>query len=173
MNFKDLLRLTEASRSTEDAFRTTGEAMSKDRAKGSATDSKAKDAARKRAERAKQVPRERKPKGELVKEIIAVKTQAGSVQLIFKDSFNKNIHTKIGKGEVMTEEEARQITSDPNFEQTRASKLLFGDTKEKPKGEEAKKEKAPEKREKEEAKPEKEAGEAEKLPRQNGYPRKK
>ena len=138
MNFKDLLRLTEASRSTEDSFRTTGEALSKDRAKSSATSDKAKDAARKRAERAKQVPREKKPKAELVKEVIAVKTRSGNVQLIFKDSFNKNIHTKIGKGETMTEEEARQVTGDPNFEQTRASKLLFGDVKQKPKEEEKK-----------------------------------
>lgn len=149
MNFKDLLRLTEASRSTEDSFRTTGEALSKDRAKSSATSDKAKDAARKRAERAKQVPREKKPKAELVKEVIAVKTRSGNVQLIFKDSFNKNIHTKIGKGETMTEEEARQVTGDPNFEQTRASKLLFGDVKQKPKGEEKK---APAAKEKEKEK---------------------
>lgn len=157
MNFKELLRLTEASRSTEDSFRTTGEALSKDRAKSSASDDKAKDAARKRAERAKQIPRERKPKAELVKEVIAVKTKSGSVQLIFKDSFNKNIHTKIGKGETMTEEEARQLTNDPNFEQTRASKLLFGNVKEKEKGEEKKKEEAPEKEK--EKKPEAEAEE--------------
>lgn len=159
MNFKELLRLTEASRSTEDSFRTTGEALSKDRAKSGASDDKAKDAARKRAERAKQIPRERKPKAELVKEVIAVKTKSGSVQLIFKDSFNKNLHTKIGKGETMTEEEARQLTNDPNFEQTRASKLLFGNVKEKPKAEEKKKSEAPEKEK--DKKPETEAGEKE------------
>lgn len=144
MNFKDLLKLTEATR-TADSFRTTGEATSKERATGDATTHKAKDAARKRAERAKQIPRERKPKGELVKEIIAVKTESGRVQLIFKDSFDKNRHVKLNKGDVLTEDEAKQFTNDPKFEQTRASKLLFGDVK--TKGEEDKEEKAPKKEE--------------------------
>lgn len=137
MNFHQLLKLTEASRSTADSFRTTGEAMAKDRETGKATTDKAKDAARKRAERAKQVPRERKSKAELIKEIIAVKTKSGRVQLIFKDSFNSSIHTKLNKDTSISEGEAKQFTSDPNFEQTRASKLLFGNLKEK--------EKAPEK----------------------------
>jgi len=141
MNFKDLLKLTEESRTKADSFRTTGEAMAKDKAKASATTDKAKDAARKRAERAKQVPRERKSKGELVKEVIAVKTASGNVQLIFKDSFNKNIHTKINKNESLSEAEAREYTNDPKFEQTRASKLLFGELK--AKEEEEKKEKKP------------------------------
>ena len=145
MNFKDLLKLTEATR-TADSFRTTGEAMSKERATGDTTSQKAKDAARKRAERAKQIPRDRKPKGELVKEIIAVKTESGRVQLIFKDSFDKNRHIKLNKGDVLTEDEAKQFTGDPKFEQTRASKLLFGDVK--TSGE--KEEKEPKKKETEE-----------------------
>lgn len=148
MNFKQLLQLTEASRSTNDSFRTTGEAMAKDKAKGSSSDAKARDAARKRAERAKQVPRERKSKGELVKEVIAVKTGSGRVQLIFKDSFNKGQHTKLNKADVMTEDEAKQFTNDPNFEQTRASKLLFGEMKAKEEKKEEKKEKGEEAKEK-------------------------
>jgi len=141
MNFKELLKLTEESRGAADSFRTTGEAMKKDRAKASATSDKAKDAARKRVERSKQVPRERKSKAELVKEVIAVKTASGRVQLIFKDSFNKNLHTKINKNEVMSEGEAKQFTADPKFEQTRASKLLFGELKGKEEGEEKEKKK--------------------------------
>ena len=148
MKFKDLLKLTEASRAAADSFRTTGEAMRKDREKSKATTDKAKDAARKRAERAKQVPRERKAKAELVKDVIAVKTASGRVQLIFKDSFNKNLHTKINKSDVMTEAEAKQYTSDPKFEQTRASKLLFGEVKGKEeKKEETKKKEEPSKKE--------------------------
>jgi len=159
MNFKQLLQLAEASRTASDSFRTTGEAMAKDKAKSGAPDAKAKDAARKRAERAKQVPRERKSKGELVKEVIAVKTASGRVQLIFKDSFNKDAHTKLNKGDVMTEDEAKQFTSDPNFEQTRASTLLFGNLKMK---EEPKEKKKGEKEEEPSKKsPKKEQGDAE------------
>ena len=89
MNFKDLLKLTEASRTSSDSFRTTGEAIAKEKATGNASNNKSKDAARKRVERSKQIPRDRKSKGELVKEVIAVKTTSGRIQLIFKDSFNK------------------------------------------------------------------------------------
>lgn len=142
MKFQDLLKLTEASRAAADSFRTTGEAMAKEKAKSSATTDKAKDAARKRAERSREVPRERKSKSELVREVIAVKTASGSVQLIFKDSFNKNIHTKINKNEALSEAEAKEYTNDPKFEQTRASKLLFGELKQKEATE--KKEKKPE-----------------------------
>lgn len=56
MNFKELLKLTEQSRSAADSFRTTGEAMKKERAVSSSPDKKAKDAARKRVERSKQLP---------------------------------------------------------------------------------------------------------------------
>ena len=81
MNFKDILfQLAEESRAQADSFRTTGEAMKKERATASATDRKSKDAARKRAERAKQVPRTQKSKEELVKEVVAVQTSSGNVQ---------------------------------------------------------------------------------------------
>jgi len=133
MNFKELLNLLEAKRETADSFRRPGEAIKKDEAKASSTDYKSKDAARKRAERARQIPRERKPKSELVKEIIGVKTSSGSVQLIFKDSFNKENHTNITKKDSITMDEAKSLTNDPKFEQTGASKLLFGNLKQKEK----------------------------------------
>jgi hypothetical protein len=112
----------------EEATAKIGESLRKESRKAGSGDLKAKDAARKRAERARQTPRERKPKQELVKEIIAVKTRDGRVQLIFKDSFNKETHEKVSK-DVLSMEEAQQISNDPKFEQTRASKLLFGDVK--------------------------------------------
>jgi hypothetical protein len=71
----------------------------------------------------------------LVKQVIIVKTKDNRVQLIFKDSYNPDIHQLLSKDKAMTVEEAKNATSDPNFEQTRASKLLFGNVKEKPKGE--------------------------------------
>jgi len=85
MNFKSLLfKLTEA-RTSKEAFTKSGEAEKKERAKGSSTDLKSKDAARKRIERSRMVPRDKKPKQELVKEVISVKTNEGKLQLIFKD----------------------------------------------------------------------------------------
>jgi hypothetical protein len=131
MNFKDLLNLLEQKRSTADSFRTTGEAMEKDKIKSSSATDKQKDAERKRKERARQIPRERRSKDQLIKEVIAVKTPSGRVQLIFKDSFDKSKHQKINKNESMTMEEARALTGDPKFEQTGASKLLFGNVREK------------------------------------------
>ena len=135
MNFKELLNLIEAKRETADSFRRPGEAVKKDEAKASSTDAKSKDAARKRVERARQIPRERKPKSELVKEVIGVKTKSGAVQLIFKDSFSKENHTKITKKDSITMDEAKSLTNDPKFEQTGASKLLFGNLKQKEKAE--------------------------------------
>lgn len=130
MNFKDILfQLAEESRAQADSFRTTGEAMKKERATASSTDRKSKDAARKRAERSRQVPRTQKSKEELIKEVLAVQTQSGRIQLIFKDSFDKNRHTVLNKGQSMTMEEARAYVKNENFEQTGASKLLFGDVK--------------------------------------------
>jgi 5-methylcytosine-specific restriction endonuclease McrA len=156
MKFKELLNLLESSRETNDAFRKTGEAMAKDRAKGDTADSKAKDAARKRAERAKKVPREKLPKAELVKEILVVKTKQNRVQLIFKDSYDSNAHQLLNKDKVLSMEDAKSATNDPNFEQTRASKLLFGNVKEKPKGEAPMKKPEQEKKEKESPKKEQE-----------------
>jgi hypothetical protein len=139
MNFKELTNLIEQKRSTADSFRTTGDAMASDKIKSSSTmSSKQKDAERKRRERAKQVPRERKSKEELIREVIAVKTASGRIQLIFKDSFDKSKHTRLSKTEVMSMEEARTLTKDPNFEQTGASKLLFGNVREKDKSEKGK-----------------------------------
>ncbi|NBO36465.1 hypothetical protein EBU91_02860, partial [bacterium] len=139
MNFKDLIQLIEQKRSTADSFRTTGDAMAKDKRDSSSLSAKQRDAERKRRERAKQVPRERKSKEELIREVIAVRTPSGRIQIIFKDSFDKNKHTKLNKTDVMTFEEARNLTKDPQFEQTGASKLLFGNVREKQKGEEKKK----------------------------------
>lgn len=108
----------------------TGEAVRKERAKGNVTSVRAKDAARKRIERSRQTPRDKKSKQELIKEVIIVRTKSGRVQLIFKDSYNKQLHEKLSK-DIVTVDEAQQVTKDPKFEQTRASKLLFGDVKRK------------------------------------------
>jgi hypothetical protein len=151
MNFKTLLQIiTEASREQADSFRTPGEAVAKDRATSNTTDYRSRDAARKRAERSKQVPRDRKSKAELLKDVIVVKTKSNRIQLIFKDSFDKNNHERISKTDAITYEEAKKVAQDPQFEQTRASKLLLGNTKEKPKSEkkEGKKEESKEKPEK-------------------------
>lgn len=157
MNFKSLLNKLYEDRTAKEGLPRSGEAVKKERAKGSSADSKSKDAARKRVERSRQVPRDKKPKQELVKEVIAVKTKDGKVQLIFKDSFNSDTHTKISK-DALTLADAQQITGEPNFEQTRASVLLFGDVKGKePEEKEAKKKKPEEKEERKE----KEEGEQE------------
>ena len=174
MNFKELLQITEQKRSTADSFRTTGEAMEKDKIKSNTRFSdRQKDAERKRKERARQIPRERKSKEELIREVIAVKTQSGRIQLIFKDSFDSKRHTKLNNNESMSMEEARSLTKDPEFEQTGASKLLFGNIKEKPKGEkgQTKKEeeggkprgKAPEKEEEGQRRAQPKQGKAKKL----------
>lgn len=97
-------------------------------AKAGAGDNKAKDAARKKVERSRQVPRDKKPAQELIKDVILVKTNSGNVQLIFKDSFNKGYHQKLNKQD-MTVDEAKRATQEKGFEQTRASKLLFGNVK--------------------------------------------
>jgi hypothetical protein len=143
MNFKQLLKLTEESREKADSFRTTGEALNKEREKSkvSSGDDKAKDAARKRAERAKKVPNSRKSKAELVKDMVIVKTKSGSVQIIFKDSYDKSNHDLLSKGESINFEEAKKVSTDPKFEQTTASKLLLGNVKQKEESKDSKKEK--------------------------------
>lgn len=153
MKFKTLLNHIFGVQNLHEAPEQVGTSEKKERAKSGATDYKAKDAARKRIERAKQLPRERKPKQELIKDVILVKARNGSVQLIFKDSFNASQHTKLNK-DVMSMEEAQRATREEGFEQTRASKLLFGDVKAKETAKKEEKErKTEEKREKEEAKP--------------------
>lgn len=153
MNFKTLLSQINKVFVLNEAPEMPGLAERKERAKASTGDAKARDAARKRAERARETPRERKPKQELVKDVILVKTRGGNIQLIFKDSFNSAIHEKLNK-DVMTVEEAQKATRENNFEQTRASKLLFGDVKAKEGvGGEEKKKASTEKKDREEAKP--------------------
>ena len=161
MNFKQLLKLTEEAREKADSFRTTGEAMAKERAKDTAPDDKAKDAARKRAERSKKVPHSRQSKSELVKNMVIVKTKSGTVQIIFKDSLDKSKHDILSKGESINFEEAKKISTDPKFEQTTASKLLLGNVKKKESKEKEKK-KPEEKSEKPSAKKETEENKKEK-----------
>lgn len=176
MNFKTLLsKLLNPSTITEASQ--LGASEQKDRAKSAAGSNLAKDAARKRIERSKQVPRDRKPKQELIKEVILVETKSGRIQLIFKDSFNASLHKKLSK-DVLTLEEAQQATNSKEFEQTRASKLLFGEKKEKEgsKKEGKKEEEAKGKREskdREETKPssgeKKESGKAKKLSKEQMF----
>jgi hypothetical protein len=147
MDFKTLLQSIHEARSSSEAFGRTGQNVTKERVTSGAPDKRAKDAARKRAERARQVPRDKQSKEQLVKQVIVVKTRDGKIQLIFKDSFNPDTHTKVSEKE-MSVSEAQQVASNPKFEQTRASILLFGDVK-------GKKETEPEKKEKgKEEKPE-------------------
>jgi len=131
MLFKDLLQILEQNGTNADSFRTPGQAMRRERATADSPDKKARDAARKREERARKTPRSQKSKEELIKEVIPVKTSSGRIQLIFKDSFNKEYHTKIGESETLSIEQARTFINDPKFEQTGASKLLFGNIREK------------------------------------------
>jgi hypothetical protein len=164
MNFINLLQKLEEAASTPKS----GESLKKERSASISTDYRSKDAARKRIERSRQVPRERKSKQELIQEVIAVKTKSGRIQLIFKDSYNKDLHQKLTK-ESLTIEEAQQFLKDPKFEQTRASKLLFGNVKEKETSKKESKEKKPESKEKGQNKPQekgesKEKGEGEEKP---------
>jgi len=128
MNFQSFLDRIKSEILLTEAPEMAGAAEKKDRAKASTGDAKARDAARKRAERARETPRDRKPKQELVKDVVLVKTRQGNVQLIFKDSFNASTHTKLNKDE-LTMEEAQRVLKDDKFEQTRASMLLFGDVR--------------------------------------------
>lgn len=153
MNFKSLLNHIVSVQNLNEAPEQAGAAERKERAKSATGDAKARDAARKRAERARETPRERKPKQELIKDVILVKTKSGTIQLIFKDSFNPSTHTKLNKDE-LNMEEAKRATSEQGFEQTRASKLLFGDVKTKePSAKEGRAETKDERERREEAKP--------------------
>lgn len=169
MNFKDLLKIiNEESREKADSFRTTGEAAAKEKAKDKAPDSRAKDAARKRAERAQEVPRSRKSKSELLKDILIVKTKSGRVQIIFKDSFNKNQHELISKEGNITFEDAKKVSQDPKFEQTGASKMLLGNVKSKEEGKKADKKEEEEKGERRKKSPESEEKESPKEKTKSG-----
>lgn len=152
MNFKNLLDKINNVFVLLEAPEAPGAAAKKETAKASTTTNKAKDAARKRVERARETPRERKPKQELIKDVLLVKTKSGSIQLIFKDSFNASQHDKLNK-DVLTIEEAQRVLKDDKFEQTRASKLLFGNVKEKEKTEKERSTKKEEEEARKEAKP--------------------
>jgi hypothetical protein len=154
MNFKTLLSQIFNNVLVNEAVQQAGTAEKKERAKSASGDSKARDAARKRIERAKETPRERRPKQDLIKDVVLVKTKSGNVQLIFKDSFNAGMHEKLNKAPLSIEE-AQKVTQEQNFEQTRASKLLFGDVKQKEGGEkgERNKKSSEEKKEREEVRP--------------------
>ena len=125
MNFKTLLSQILHKIDLQEANPVlSGVSEKKERAKSSATDNKSKDAARKRVERSREIPRDKKSKQELLKDVIIVEVKStGKRQIIFKDSYNAGIHEKINKGEVSLGE-AQQVTQSDNFEQTRASKLL-------------------------------------------------
>ena len=152
MNFKNFLSKIPDFNALNEASERAGRSEKMERAKSDATTNRARDAARKRVERAHATPRDKKPKQELMKEVLLVKTKSGRLQLIFKDSFNSSYHEKVGNKE-LTLGEAEQVTKDPNFEQTRASKLLFGEVKKKEESSKEKKKESSEKKEREEARP--------------------
>jgi hypothetical protein len=173
MNFKTLLQQIVTESVLNEASEGPGAAEKKERAKASTADFKARDAARKRVERSRQVPRDKKPKQELLKDIIIVRTKSGTLQLIFKDSFNESVHERVSQGAVSLGE-AEQVTRNENFEQTRASKLLFNDVKEKKKDDKPKKDaKKDEEKEREEVRPqakdEKKEGKAKRLSKEDVF----
>jgi hypothetical protein len=153
MNFKSILLQILDKYSLTEASTVAAGAEKMERAKSNSADFKSRDAARKRAERARQVPRDKKPKQDLLKEIIIVKTKSGATQLIFKDSFNPSYHQKVSDVGISMGE-AQQTAASPNFEQTGASKLLFGEMKDKKETQEKAKAKgSTEAKEREEARP--------------------
>lgn len=125
MNFKTLLeQILHKTDLQEGNPVLSGVSEKKERAKSNSADSKSKDAARKRVERAREIPRDKKSKQELLKDVIIVEIKSTGVrQIIFKDSFNAGIHEKLNKGEVSLGE-AQQVTQSEKFEKTRASTLL-------------------------------------------------
>jgi hypothetical protein len=153
MNFKSILSKIIEKYTLTEASSVAAGADKMERAKSNSADFKSRDAARKRVERAKQIPREKKPKQDLLKEIIIVKTKSGATQLIFKDSFNASYHEKVSEAGISMGE-AQQASASPNFEQTRASKLLFGELKDNKADQDKEKKKGKEEeKEREEAKP--------------------
>ena len=108
-----------------------GTSLAKETAMASAGDKKSRDAARKRAERSKAPKRTQLAATELVKQVVAVKTQDGASELIYKDSYNPNFHEIINAEKDLSIEDAKAITKDAGFIQTQASQQLFGDLKKK------------------------------------------
>lgn len=151
MNFKNLLSKIDTFGTINEATERPGQAEKMEREKSRTSDFKARDAARKRVERSRAIPRDKKSKQDLLKEVLLVKTKSGRLQLIFKDSYNASYHDKVS-GKELTLGEAQQAAKDSSFEQTRASKLLFGEVKEKEDRKEKKKQDTEEK-DRKEAKP--------------------
>lgn len=108
-----------------------GESLRKETKMSGTGDRKARDAARKRAERAAQPKKSQMPAIELVKQIIAVKTGEGATELIYKDSYNPNYHEIINPDKELSVDDAKGYTKDEAFIQTQASQQLFGDLKKK------------------------------------------
>ena len=96
MNFKTLLSQILHKIDLQEANPVlSGVSEKKERAKSNATDNKSKDAARKRVERSRQIPRDKKSKQELLKDVIIVEVKStGKRQIIFKDSYNDKILQK-------------------------------------------------------------------------------
>ena len=109
----------------------TGTSLRKEQKTSTATNAKARDAARKRAERASQPKKEQLPPAELIKQIVAVETGEGSTELIYKDSYNPNFHKVLNPEKPLSFEDAQAITKEQGFVQTQASQQLFGDLKKK------------------------------------------
>ena len=105
----------------------TGTSVSKERSMSTATTEKSRDAARKRVERARKPKKSQLGKSELLKQILPVKTPEGSVELIYKDSYNSKYHQIIDPNTETTLEKAQSVTKEQNFVQTQASQQLFGD----------------------------------------------
>lgn len=103
-----------------------GGSVRKEQSMSTATTEKSRDAARKRAERASKPKKGQLPKSELLKQILPVKTGRGSVELIYKDSYNANYHQIIDPNSETTLEKAQALTKEENFVQTQASQNLFG-----------------------------------------------
>lgn len=103
----------------------TGTAIKKAEAKDKAGDRKGRDAARKRVERAAG-GRDQETKDDLVKQMMAVKTRDGHLQIIYKDSFDENFHTPYNTGRDLSIAEAKNVSETGGFQQTKASKDLLG-----------------------------------------------
>lgn len=127
MEFKDkfLKYLTEAEAGTP----SIGKSLAKETKMATAGSGKARDAARKRAERAKAPKKSQLTANELIKQVLAVKTGQGQTELIYKDSYDPNYHEIIDPEKPLSIEDAKAYTKDSTFIQTQASQQLFGNLK--------------------------------------------
>lgn len=108
-----------------------GKSLAKETKMATAGTGKARDAARKRAERAKAPKKSQLTANELIKQVLAVKTGDGTTELIYKDSYNPNYHEIIDPDKPLSIEDAKAYTKDNTFVQTQASQQLFGNLKQK------------------------------------------